>query len=481
MADNALSPLPPPSPDQRRVAAGQFEHANQALSRGNFDYGIQLLLNCCKLDPANLIYRKALRQAQKAKHENNMHGSRFAVLTTSTTKIRLKAALHAKEYLKVLEYGEQILVSNPWDVGAQMTMAEAFDNLGLLDPAVWMLEQARQNNTKNPALNRALARVYEQRGNFAQAIALWELVRRADPTDLEAQHKAKDLAASDTIARGGYENSIQGRSTTEETEEDQPVAEAAPPDTQVAPPPAQDRATREAAPFLAKLKTEPTNRQLYLQLAGVYRRAEQFTQARAILQQGLGPTGNHFDLAIELADVDIEPFRRNLTLAEKKLEAVPDSEELQKIRVRLLKEINARELDLYRQKADRYPTELGHRFELGVRLLRAGQLDEAIRTLQAVRVDPRYQWKALMYLGYCFKNRNNWRLAERNFDDALQNLPPGEEAIRKELLYQLAQGAADAGDLAKAVELGYELANLDFGFHDIGRLLDEWQNRLQQA
>ena len=104
-----------------------------------------------------------------------------------------------------------------------------------------------------------------------------------------------------------------------------------------------------------------------------------------------------------------------------------------------------------------------------------------IRALQAVRVDPRYQWKALMYLGHCFKSRNNWRLAERNFEDALQNLPPGETAVRKELLFQLAQGCADAGDLPKAVELGYELANLDFGYHDIGLLLDEWQSRMQQA
>jgi hypothetical protein len=86
-----------------------------------------------------------------------------------------------------------------------------------------------------------------------------------------------------------------------------------------------------------------------------------------------------------------------------------------------------------------------------------------------------------LYLGYCFKSRNNWRLAQRNFEDALQSLPPGEVAMRKELLFQLAQGCADAGDLARAVELGFDLANLDFAFHDIGQLLDEWQSRMQQA
>lgn len=52
--------------------------------------------------------------------------------------------------------------------------------------------------------------------------------------------------------------------------------------------------------------------------------------------------------------------------------------------------------------------------------------------------------------------------------------------MRKELLFLLAQGAAENGDLQKAVDLGNELANEDFGFRDIGRLLDEWQERLAQ-
>ena len=59
---NANTPrLPTLSPEHRRVAAGQFEHANQVIAtRKNYDYGIRLLLSCCQLDPGNLIYRQAL-------------------------------------------------------------------------------------------------------------------------------------------------------------------------------------------------------------------------------------------------------------------------------------------------------------------------------------------------------------------------------------------------------------------------------------
>jgi len=200
-----------------------------------------------------------------------------------------------------------------------------------------------------------------------------------------------------------------------------------------------------------------------------------------VLQQGLEPTANAFEIAIELADLDIETFRRDLVLTEEKQRAAPQDEDIRQIRLRLMKEINSRELDLYRRKADRFPTEMVHRFELGVRLLRAGQVDEAIRELQAARSDPRQHWRSLLYLAYCFKTRNNWRLAKRNFEECLQNLPAHEQATRKEVLFQLAQGSAEAGELSTAIELAHELANLDFAYKDIGRLLDEWQTRLEQA
>src|SRR5436309_1536517 len=187
MAHDA-SILPSPSPEHRRVAA------NQVIAKGDFDYGIGLLLSCCKLDPTNLVYRQALRRTQKLKHKNNLRGHWLAWLTNAPAKARIKKAMVAHDYLAVLELGERVLTRNPWDVGTQRAMAEAAEVLGLLDLAVWNLEQARQKAPRDSRVNRALARLYERRGNFAQAIALWEMVRAANPRDLEAASKAKDLA-----------------------------------------------------------------------------------------------------------------------------------------------------------------------------------------------------------------------------------------------------------------------------------------------
>jgi tetratricopeptide (TPR) repeat protein len=486
MAHQDAPHVPPPSPEHRRVAAGQFERANEVIATGNYDYGIQLLLNCCKLDPANLIYRQALRRTEKTKYANNLRGSRLAVLTTTAARARAKAAKRSGEFLKVLEQGEQILMRNPWDTGAQLDMADAAAALGLLDLAAWTLEEARQKDPHDARVNRALAGVYEKRGNFTQAMKLWEVVRAANPDDIEAVRKAKDLAAHDTIARVRSNPLPQAAEVADDSSEDTEVAaeeadEVEAPAELATPRPRVDRVAAEAAPVWARIKADPTSANAYLHLSGLYRRVGQIEQARDVLRQGLGPTGNSFDLMTELADVDIDPFRRNLALTEEKLRADPQDEELRRIRIRLLKEINTRELDLFRQKADRYPADKGYRFEMGLRLLRAQQYDEAILALQAVRSEPRYRWRAHLYLGYCFKARNNDKLALRNFEEALRSLPAGEDEGRKELLYQLARGHADSGEFAQALEYGHELADLDFAFRDIGRLTAGWQEQANAA
>jgi Flp pilus assembly protein TadD len=475
MSESTLSALPPLTPEHHRIAAEQFHRANQVLESGNHDYAIQLLLACCKLEPANLIYRKALRQTQKAKYKNNLRGSTFSKLTTSAGKARLMGAKRARDYLRVLETGEEILSQNPWDTKVQLDMAEAADMLGIIDVGIWLLLQAREKDSKDQTVNRALARLCEKRGNFMEAVKLWELVRQSDPRDQEAQAKVKDLAAHHTITRGGYEQAVGGGEASGKSGEyiRSKLGDSGEHAT-------GDRVTQSAVPLLAKIQADPTNVNGYLQLANHYRRANRLDQAKQAIEQGLGPTGNHFELTAELADLEIETFRQNLAVTEQKLRADPRDEKLRQVRVSIMREINSRELELYRQKSDRYPTDKALRFELGIRLLRSGRYDEAIRELQGVRNDPRHQWQALMYLGYCFKGRNNWRLAQRNFEEALQTLPVGEDDRRKELLFQLAQGSAEAGDLARAVELGYELANMDFTFRNIGRLLDDWQARIQQ-
>src|ERR1041384_1682496 len=122
-------PLPKLSAEQRRAALKQWERAKQVIKAGDLDYGIQLLLACCEIDPANLVYRQELRQTQRAKFKNSGAGQPLAHPWSLLTRVRLKKSMLAGKYTTALMQAEQILVRNPWDLQAHLTMAHAFEEL----------------------------------------------------------------------------------------------------------------------------------------------------------------------------------------------------------------------------------------------------------------------------------------------------------------------------------------------------------------
>lgn len=475
-----VASLPPPTSEQRKIATDNFDRARQVLAGGNHDYAIDLLMTCCKLDPGNMQFRQTLRKAQKDKYGNNGKGSWLAFLSAPRHKARVKAAKASGDYRRVLEYGEQVLCKNPWDIGVQIDMADAFEALGLVDLAVFSLDSARQKNQKDATLNRALARLFEKRGDWKKAMAMWTLVREANPNDVEAAHKAKDIAAKETISRGGYEQVISGS-------KESPVLEKIETSQQEK----QEKVTRETLALQKRIEADPTEPTLYIQLAGKYRQAGEIDRAKAVLTQGLGPTGNHPSLQLELHELELVPFRRQLEAIEQQLsklqqrgdddtaeEEALDETELRRSQQKILKEIQSRELEIARARADRSPNDMGLRLELGQKLLRLDLVDQAITELQTARRDEKFKGKACLNLGLCFKKRSNWRLAQRNFEEALQSLPASDDAARKETLYQLALGTAESGDHARALDFGHELANLDFNYKGIGAMLDDWQAKV---
>jgi tetratricopeptide (TPR) repeat protein len=192
--------------EQRSAAAAQFAHATEVIrNSGDLAYALQLLLSCCKVDPANVLYRKMLREVGRDVAGRKRTGW-FGSLTNLPARGRLRAARNAGDHRKVLEHGEELLTRLPGDVPTQVEMAEAAEALGLTDLAVWMIEEGRRQAPRDTALLRALAGLYERQKRFPKAISIWEQVLQADPNDIEANAKIRQLSVCDTIVRGNYRN-----------------------------------------------------------------------------------------------------------------------------------------------------------------------------------------------------------------------------------------------------------------------------------
>jgi tetratricopeptide (TPR) repeat protein len=279
-----------------------------------------------------------------------------------------------------VELAEALLVVDLYDFEAHRAVAGAFEKLGWIDQAVFCLEQARLLPNSPPSFDADLARLYERRGSFSQAR---ELTQPALPAAEEVQREM-DLLCREI----------------------------------------------EAAPAVAVL---------YLHLARLYRSQGAPLAARRWLLRGLREAGNDGGLALELAEVDLDIFRHDLSVAEDKLRAQPASADLETLRARLVHEINNREISIFQQKADRYRADLCYRFELGVRLLKAGQFDEALAAFEQARADERLRWRSLVYAAYCHLNRRQWPKAKPLLEEALP-LIPINEMMHKEVMSLLAQG-----------------------------------------
>jgi tRNA A-37 threonylcarbamoyl transferase component Bud32/tetratricopeptide (TPR) repeat protein len=179
----------------KRIASGQFEHATHAVATGNFDYGIMLLLNCCRLEPGNIAYHQALRNAQFARRAAPGARPWRSLPIRWLLQLGLKLAVQMRQPLRVLTLARQLLTCDPEDLATQLEMARAARDAGFFDLALWLLETAQAANPEHDAATRALAELLEDRGEFGRALALWEGVVRENPNDGAAGKKVRDLAA----------------------------------------------------------------------------------------------------------------------------------------------------------------------------------------------------------------------------------------------------------------------------------------------
>jgi tetratricopeptide (TPR) repeat protein len=472
---DATPNVPKLNPERRAQIVKMFGRAKQVLATGNLDYAIELFVDCAKADPANLGFRQELRKTEKKKYGDNKKGKAFAFLSTWRTSFKLQTASTRKKHLQVIDLAEDVFLHNPWHTRASILQAHAFQELGLIDMALWTLDQARQAAPENHRVNRPMARLFEQKGQFTQAIQLWRLVHKKCPKDLEASKKPTALAASETISQGGYDDAAAGKGPSpikkDKTGGHRVVAEGETASESLA----MERIAKDENMLLKRIADQPANPLGYLQLGQLYRRNDMGDKAREVFQKGIAAIGQHFEIGLEISDLDIDPFRKDLAITEEKLRDDPKNADLMSKRDAQAKEINSRELVFFRTKSDRFPTDSSARYEMAVRLYQAGQPEAAINEFQKLRTDPKHKVRVLIYLGLCFIARNNWRLAQKNLEDGLSQMSAAEEHFRKDIMYHLACGYAANGELQKAIDLGSDLANIDYNFKDIGPKIEQWQ------
>lgn len=417
------------SPHDRRLAAQLAHRAHEALKRQQLDYAVELLRQCCELDPADLAARKRLRQTQRARV-----GKPGNVSALSALLVRLQRWRLTGDPEQALARGEKLLTRHPWDVGTQLAMAQAADKLGLAEMAILILEMARAGNPREPRVNRLLAQILERHGYLTRAIPHWQLVAEEVPADPEASRKVKDLAANHALAAGDYANRALDETALAMLQQEGALADRA----ITAATPAERRHQQEIAKLKEQVATQPERVDAYLRLAALLREKREYEAAREVLEQGLQATQRHFEIQMALVDLEIDPYRDNLRLLRQQLLERPDDPQLRRQESQWEKEVLARELAYYRQRADRTVGDGAARIEVAIRLRRLGKPKDAILELEPLKSHQQWGWKAQVELAECYLMRQLPLLARKHLEDALASLPPDAVEERAAVQQRLA-------------------------------------------
>jgi tetratricopeptide (TPR) repeat protein len=454
-----------PNPSDLQKAKTYFEYGNDAALKSNFDYAIDMYKQCCKIVPDNLVYRQALRGIERRKYGDPSKVSKLVGAKNQPILFRAKSARSKHRYAEAIELCEDAFVNNPWDVGAARVAAEAAEGLEFMQVAQWFVESV-QAVTKDVDFLKYAARIHEACESWAKAIACWEKVKVLHPNDQDANRQINALSASSTIKRAGLHESLDSRAAEEakgEPAESMDAKLARLKHEQLSP---EERLIKD-------ILADPKAIHAYLDLADIYRRHSDFDKAEKVLAKGLKANPDDEGLRSVYEDTQISRLKRAIESQSQRVLQHPEDTGAKAKLDQLNEMYNKYEIEAYRRRAKVHGDDPSVHLQLGIILARTGDHDGAIASFQQARTSsqPAVKLQALYNSGLSFEANSAFKLADRNYREALKLLEPDDRAMFLSLRYRLGRTAESLGNNEDAEEHYNEVAAIDYSYLDVAQRL----------
>lgn len=417
--------------------------AESASTGTDFDYVTDLLIQCVTGDPSNPIYIRAYIENLHKKYGNNRKGSTLAQFKERGARSAMKKALAQGLWDETIQHGLKVLTVNPWDMLSLTGMASAAGKLGDRDCELFFLQAALMGTPKDPACNRLFAIALTERDLIDQAIVFWHRVEEALPDDDEAKRAIAVLTVQKARSRGGFDVD------DEATRKQRAVTQQ------------QYEATLEQK-LLEKIEREPQNLANYIELSQIYINDERFRQCKELMAKAYEVSDGDADIREKWEDAELRQLRQQISNAK-------DSETKKKLQV----EYFEKDVEVYKNRVQRYPNNLAFKYELGYRYMLTKRYTEAIQELQVAKNEPRRKGACMLALGQCFQNIKQYPLAMTHYELAIQEIPDRDAENKKRALYLAGRLATAQKDVEKAGKHLTVLASLDFTYKDVSALLDK--------
>ncbi len=449
-----------------RDARSLFARGSQALAQENFDYALTLLNQALELEPGFFHCRKALRDAQFRKAGDGGSGLFKRMLSragSSPQEAKARMAL-GKNPAEAMAIAEQILNGDPNSSAAHRIIVDAGNALDLPRTVVMSYETLAKNSPKDKALAIEYAQAVSAIGEGSRAEKIIMDLMRELPGDGELRDALKDLSARKTLDEGGYGALEDGSGSYRDILKDKKEAVSLEQEKRVQK--TEDVAERLIAEYEARLHTEPNNLKLVRSLAELFTQKKQFDRALNLYDRVKNSDmGNDPSLDQAIANTVVRRFDFQL----EQLNPFDPEHAAQ------VEQIKAEKLAFQvadcQKRVEKYPTDLGIRFEMGAFYFQAGKIGEAIAEFQKAQGNPHKRLAAMNCLAQCFAKRKMFDLAARTLQNAIKEKLVFDDE-KKDLIYNLGCVFEAMGKKEEAVEQFKQIYETDISYKDVAAKVD---------
>ena len=460
MAEKSLNDL---SRDLRML----FTKGNDALQRENYDYAIDLFNQVLLKEPTLYDGRRALRTAQLRKAGSGGGFFKKMISNASSSPLIAKGQLALRrDPVEALQIAEQILNGDPNSSPAHRIVVEAATALEMPRTAVLSLEIMTRNSPKDIDVAIRFANALADAGDIVRAEKFLTDFSRSFPGDSDLDHALKNISARKTMDKGGYDALADGKGSYRDILKDEQEAVTLEQENRQVKP--EDTAQRLIEEKELRLKADPKNLKLLRDLAELYKEKKQFERALSYYERIKSiETAGDPSLERSIADTTIRRFDHQMAQLDQNAQDYP--EQLEKLKA----ERQTFQLAECQKRAERFPTDLQIRFELGQLYFHAGKIGEAIKELQKAQANPHRRIAAMNYLAQCYARRGIIDLAVTTLQEAIKEKVVFDDE-KKDLIYQL-------GSLFEKMDKGEEAIGqfkliyaVDAGYRDVGEKMDKF-------
>jgi len=444
-----------------------YQKGATALQRQNFDYALAILQQVLQKEPAFFDCRQTLRAAQFKKAGGSTSFFKKMLGGASSSPLIAKAQMVLrKSPAEALQVLEQVLTGDPSNSMAHKLLAEAAMVAGLPRTAALSLEILLKNSPRDYDLNMQYGEALKESGQIAKAEALYVDLQRAYPHKAEVTQALKDLSARQTMDEGGYDALADGQGSYRDILKNKDEAvQLEQEKREVKSGDVADRLIKENE---QRIIAEPKNLKFLRTLSELYSQKKDFDKALEYAERIRSSEGGA-DPSLDRMITEITLRRFDHQLAQLDISIPEQAEQAAQIQAQRAEF----ELTECKSRAERYPTDLQIRYDLGELYFKAGKLSEAIQEFQKAQSNPARRVAAMGYLGQCFARRNMNDLAARTIQNAIKEKPLFDEE-KKDLIYQLGCILEKMGKKEDAIEQFKQIYEVDIGYKDVAAKVDAY-------